>query len=306
MMSLLGSIKDSLAKTRAGLFGQIAAVVGGRSRLTAAELSQLEELLLAADVGVAATERLLAAVGQGGGLGPAVGPLKEAMLSVLASVPAAGIRVGGPGPQVWLIAGVNGSGKTTSAGKLGHRLKAEGKSVMLAAADTYRAAAIDQLRLWAERTGADFVGSRPGADPAGVAFDAVAAARARGSDVLLVDTAGRLHTQRHLRDELAKVRAAISKQLPGAPHRTMLVLDGTTGQNGLSQARLFSAAVPLDGIILTKLDGTAKGGVVLAIAEELKIPVMFVGTGEGADDLRPFEAGEFVDGLFPAPAGNAA
>ncbi|MCU0607392.1 MAG: signal recognition particle-docking protein FtsY [Candidatus Edwardsbacteria bacterium] len=306
-MSLLGSIRDSLAKTRAGLFGAVAAAVSGKRALSPDELAALEERLLLADVGLAATERLLAAVREGPADQDAAARLRAGMRAVLDGAPPA--REDGAaaaGPRVWLIAGVNGSGKTTSAGKLSHLLRSAGRAVMLAAADTYRAAAAEQLRLWADRTGADFIGSRPGADPAGVAFDAVSAAAARGSDVLLVDTAGRLHTQRHLRDELAKVRSAIAKRLPGAPHRTLLVLDGTAGQNGLSQARLFSEAVPIDGIILTKLDGTAKGGVVLAIAEELKIPVAYVGTGEGPGDLRPFDAGEFVDGLIPRTADGGA
>ncbi|HTY08357.1 MAG TPA: signal recognition particle-docking protein FtsY [Candidatus Edwardsbacteria bacterium] len=299
-MSLFRSIKDSLAKTRGGVFGAIAAAVGGKRTLSADELAGLEERLLLADVGVAAAERLLAAVRQSDGGMPATEVLQREMLAILTA--RSGVR--DPGldnpaqPEVWLIAGVNGSGKTTSTGKLSRLLHAEGKSVMLAAADTYRAAAIDQLRLWAERTGAGFVGSKPGADPASVAFDAVAAAQARGADLLLIDTAGRLHTQRHLRDELSKVAAAAGKRMPGAPHRTLLVLDATTGQNALSQAKLFSQAVRVDGIILAKLDGTAKGGIVLAIAQELGIPVLYAGTGEDPDDLRPFDAREFVDGLL--------
>ena len=299
-MSIFSSIKDSLAKTRSGLFGAITAAVTGKRSLSGPELDALEEQLLLADVGVAAAGRLLAAVKQGDGSAPALDSLKQAMLGILAD--SSTLRIQNAEfiskPEVWLIAGVNGSGKTTSIGKLGLRLKAEGKAVMLAAADTYRAAAIEQLKLWADRTGAGFVGSQPGADPASVAFDAVAAAQSRGVDLLLIDTAGRLHTQRHLRDELVKVVDTIGKKLPGAPHRILLVLAATTGQNALAQARLFAQAVRIDGSILAKLDGTAKGGIVLAIAQELGIPVQYVGTGEGGDDLRPFDAAEFVDGLL--------
>ena len=299
-MSIFTSIKDSLARTRSGLFGAITAAVTGKRSLSAPELDALEEQLLLADVGMAATERLLAAVKDGERGGSAGDALQQAMLGILADNSKFRIQNSEfrDKPEVWLIAGVNGSGKTTSIGKLSLRLKAEGKAVMLAAADTYRAAAIEQLKLWADRTGAGFVGSQPGADPASVAFDAVAAAQSRGADLLLIDTAGRLHTQRHLRDELVKVVDTVGKKLPGAPHRILLVLDATTGQNALSQARLFAQAVRIDGIILTKLDGTAKGGIVLAIAQELGIPVLFVGTGEGGGDLRPFDAAEFVDGLL--------
>ncbi|MDO9069520.1 MAG: signal recognition particle-docking protein FtsY, partial [Deltaproteobacteria bacterium] len=196
------------------------------------------------------------------------------------------------------IAGVNGSGKTTTIGKLGNMLAANGSKVMLAAADTYRAAAIEQLELWSKKTGAGFVGSAPGADPASVAFDAVSAALSQKTDVLLIDTAGRLHTQKHLRDELVKVHNTIAKKMPGAPHQTLLVLDATTGQNALSQARLFSEAIPVSGIVLTKLDGTAKGGIVLAIAQELKLPVVLAGVGEGVGDLKVFDAEEFVEGVL--------
>jgi fused signal recognition particle receptor len=222
------------------------------------------------------------------------------MMAILSAIPNIEYRISNiqVKPQVWLIAGVNGSGKTTSIGKLSHRLSSEGREVMLAAADTYRAAAIEQLELWSQRTSAAFTGSQPGADPASVAFDAVNAAQSQNADILLIDTAGRLHTQKHLRDELVKVRNTIAKKMPGAPHLTLLVLDATTGQNALSQARLFSEAIPIDGIILTKLDGTAKGGMVLAITQELKIPVAFIGIGEGMEDLRPFDPAQFVESLL--------
>jgi fused signal recognition particle receptor len=299
-MSIFKSLKEGLEKTRQGVLGQISKLVTGKKALSGSELKELEELLLLADVGPRVAERLLKAVEKGGSDLPAIESLKTEMLSILSvnfDIRNSKIETTGR-PSVWLIAGVNGSGKTTSIGKLSHRMAAEGRRVMLAAADTYRAAAIEQLELWARRTNAAFTGSQPGADPASVAYDAVSAAQAQGVDILLIDTAGRLHTQKHLRDELVKVRSTIAKKLPGSPHFTLLVLDATTGQNALSQARLFSEAVPVNGIILTKLDGTAKGGMVLAIAQELGIPVAFIGIGEGMQDLRPFDPKQFVESLM--------
>jgi fused signal recognition particle receptor len=299
-MSIFKSLKEGLEKTRQGVLGQISKLVTGKKALSGSELKELEELLLLADVGPGAAERLLKAVEKGGSDLPAIESLKTEMLSILSvnfDIRNSKIETTGR-PSVWLIAGVNGSGKTTSIGKLSHRLSKEGRRVMLAAADTYRAAAIEQLELWSKRTNVAFTGSQPGADPASVAYDAVSAAQAQGVDILLIDTAGRLHTQKHLRDELVKVRSTIAKKQPGAPHVTLLVLDATTGQNALSQARLFSEAVPVNGIILTKLDGTAKGGMVLAIAQELGIPVAFIGIGEGMQDLRPFDPKQFVESLM--------
>ena len=196
-----------------------------------------------------------------------------------------------------LVVGVNGTGKTTTIGKLAQKLREHGHSVLLAAADTFRAAAEEQLEIWAGRAGADFVGSERGGDPAAVAYDAIEAATARGRDVVIVDTAGRLHTQTNLMEELAKVRRVIERRLPGAPHETLLVVDATTGQNGLQQARLFGEAVDVTGVALTKLDGSAKGGVALAIAHELGLPVKLVGVGEGLDDLRPFDARDYANAL---------
>ena len=196
-----------------------------------------------------------------------------------------------------LVVGVNGTGKTTTIGKLAHRLREHDRSVILAAADTFRAAAEEQLEIWAERAKADFVGSERGGDPAAVAYDAIEAARARGRDVVIVDTAGRLHTQTNLMEELAKVRRVIEQRLPGAPHETLLVVDATTGQNGIQQARLFRDAVDVTGVALTKLDGSARGGVALAIAHELGLPVKLVGVGERLDDLRPFDAQDFARAL---------
>jgi fused signal recognition particle receptor len=201
-------------------------------------------------------------------------------------------------PSVILVVGVNGAGKTTFIGKLAARLRAEGKSVIVAAGDTFRAGAVDQLRIWAQRTGAEFIGGNDGADPAAVAFDAIDAAVARGADVLIVDTAGRLHTSEGLMTELKKVARVITKRLPDAPHETLLVLDGTIGQNAVQQARIFAAAVQVSGLVVTKLDGTAKGGVVVAVHEAVDIPVKFVGVGEQSEDLLPFDAREFARELL--------
>ncbi len=201
-------------------------------------------------------------------------------------------------PAVVLVIGVNGAGKTTFIGKLAAKLRREGKRVMVAAGDTFRAGAIDQLRVWADRTGAEFVGAQPGADPAAVAFDAIDAAIARGVDVLIVDTAGRLHTSAGLMDELRKVARVIAKRLDGAPHETLLVLDGTIGQNAVAQAQTFAAAVPVTGLVLTKLDGTARGGVVVAVHEAIDVPVKFLGVGEAAEDLEPFDPAEFARELL--------
>jgi fused signal recognition particle receptor len=203
-------------------------------------------------------------------------------------------------PSVILVVGVNGTGKTTTIGKLAHRLSEHNRSVLIAAADTFRAAADEQLEIWAQRAGADFVGSTKGADPAAVAFDGVAAAQSRGRDVVLVDTAGRLHTQTNLMDELRKIRRVIEGRLEGAPHETLLVLDATTGQNGLQQAKLFQEAVGVTGVVLTKLDGSAKGGIVLPVAVELGLPVKLVGVGESLEDLQPFDPADFARALVGA------
>jgi fused signal recognition particle receptor len=225
-----------------------------------------------------------------------VSGLEEVVAELVSADGQERLSLGGP-PSVVLVVGVNGTGKTTTIGKLAHRLRESGRSVVLAAADTYRAAAEEQLEIWAERAGADFVGSQRGADPAAVAFDAISAAEARDRDVVVVDTAGRLHTQTDLMKELAKVRRVIEGRLDGAPHETLLVLDATTGQNGLRQARLFEEAVQVSGVALTKLDGTAKGGVAVAITHEVGLPVKLVGVGEGIDDLQPFDPHDFARAL---------
>jgi fused signal recognition particle receptor len=218
--------------------------------------------------------------------------------ALLAGNSDARLVLAGTPPTVILVVGVNGAGKTTFIGKLSDRFRREGKRVMVAAGDTFRAGAIDQLRLWAERTGASFVGAKAGADPAAVAFDAIDAATTRGVDILIVDTAGRLHTSEGLMDELRKVARVIAKRLPGAPHETLLVLDGTIGQNAVQQAKIFAEAVPVTGLVVTKLDGTARGGVVVAVHEAIDVPVKFLGVGEGADDLEPFEAREFARAML--------
>ena len=268
-------------------------------------LERLEELLLEADFGVPVTLRLVAAVEDRAKRGKVKSD--DEFRAALADGVRGALLAGNSNPAlvlpdarpaVVLVVGVNGAGKTTFIGKLAARLRSEGKRVTVAAGDTFRAGAIDQLRVWAERTGAEFVGGQPGADPAAVAFDAIDAAMARGVDVLIVDTAGRLHTSTGLMDELRKVARVIGKRMPGAPHETLLVLDGTIGQNAVAQARTFSAAVPVTGLVVTKLDGTARGGVVVAVHEAIDVPVKFLGVGEAAEDLEPFDPAEFARELL--------
>jgi fused signal recognition particle receptor len=268
-------------------------------------LEQLEQLLLEADFGVPVTLRLIAEVERRAARG--LVKTRDEFQAALAAGVEAALRAGSSGtelataasaPTVILVVGVNGAGKTTFIGKLAARFRDEGKRVMVAAGDTFRAGAIDQLRVWAERTGAEFVGAKPGTDPASVAFDAIDSAVARGVDVLIVDTAGRLHTSDDLMEELKKVARVITKRLPGAPHETLLVLDGTIGQNAVQQAKIFAAAVPVSGLVVTKLDGTARGGVVVAVHEAIDAPVKFLGVGESADDLVPFDAADFARELL--------
>jgi fused signal recognition particle receptor len=262
---------------------------------------QLEEVLIGADVGVETTQEIVERLEK---LRPKTNEdVLDALAGVLAELasPDEAPRLAVDAqPAVILVVGVNGTGKTTTIGKLAGRLRESGRSVIVAAADTYRAAADEQLEIWAERAGADFVGSTRGGDPAAVAFDAIAAAEARGRDVVIVDTAGRLHTQSGLMEELAKISRVIAGRLEGAPHETLLVVDATTGQNGVRQAQLFGQAVDVTGVVLTKLDGTAKGGIVIAIGHELGLPVKLVGVGETLDDLQPFDAAEFARALVSA------
>jgi fused signal recognition particle receptor len=285
-------LRDSLGKSRRALTEQIAAAAFDPADEAAWE--RLEEALIAGDVGVPATAELvrrLEARGEVGSLEEALAEEIEAMFGEPATLDVA------HEPAVILVVGVNGTGKTTTIGKLAQKLREHGRTVLLGAADTFRAAAEEQLEIWAERAAADFVGGARGADPAAVAYDAVEAGRARGKDVVIVDTAGRLHTQSNLMEELAKVRRVIETRLDGAPHETLLVIDATTGQNGLQQGRLFGEAARVTGVALTKLDGSAKGGVAVAIAHELGLPVKLVGVGEGLDDLRPFDARDFARAL---------
>ena len=292
-------LRDNMAKTRQALGAEIQATVF--DSLDEEAFERLEETLIYADVGAPTTARIVAqleaeAADLGGG---------EELARRLRELLAATARVDGDTidlrhePAVILVVGVNGSGKTTTIGKIAWHLQRElGRSVLIAAADTFRAAAAEQLSEWAERAGCELVRGQPGSDPGAVAFDAIEAARARGHDVVVCDTAGRLHTQQHLMDELRKVRKVIAGQVEGAPHETLLVVDATTGQNGLRQALLFREAVEVTGIALTKLDGTAKGGIALAIAEELGVPVKLIGVGEALEDLRPFDPDDFARAIL--------
>jgi fused signal recognition particle receptor len=260
-------------------------------------LDALEEALISADVGVAATGRIVDAVktqsGQGEGLRELVKRQIRGIFDAIQAPPANGAR-----PRIVLIVGVNGTGKTTTVGKLAHMLKEEGQQPLICAADTFRAAAVEQLAIWAGRAGVDMVRAKQGADPAAVVFDAIASGKAKRRDVVLVDTAGRLHTRVNLMAELDKIRRVAAREVEGAPHEVLLVLDATVGQNGVSQAREFTEVAGVTGIVLTKLDGTAKGGVAVAIAHDLKLPIRYVGVGEGIEDLVPFSTEEYVDALF--------
>ncbi len=294
-------LRTALGRTRAVL----ARALQGRGRLDDGQLAQLEEALLLADVGVRTTVSLLARLkrevgsatprGDGGVLEHLRGLLLGAFVERL---PAAKDARPDGGPWVILVTGVNGVGKTTTIGKLAARHAKEGRQVLMIAADTFRAAATEQLERWAARTGAVVVAQGAGADPAAVVVDGLRSAKGRHSDVVIIDTAGRLHTKANLMEELRKIRRVAERECPGAPHETLLVLDASTGQNGLQQARLFREAVAISGIVLTKLDGTARGGIAVAVATELGTPIRFIGIGEGVDDLRPFDAEEFVDALL--------
>lgn len=300
-------------KASSGLFGKIGKAFAGRTRVDAVFLDELEEILIRSDAGVKTTleiiDRLQAKAAKEKYLGEA--DLRRMLREILLD-----LLMGGEGrpadatgdpelpapcperPYVILVVGVNGVGKTTSIGKLAWRLKQGGRSVLLGAADTFRAAAVKQLVIWSERAGVPIVEQGQNADPAAVSYDTVSAGKARGADVVIVDTAGRLHNRKSLMDELSKIRRVMGKVVPDAPHEVLLVLDGSTGQNAIQQARAFREAVEITGLILTKLDGTAKGGIVLAIANELRIPVRYVGTGEGIEDFDPFDAARFADAIL--------
>ncbi|MCX7826025.1 MAG: signal recognition particle-docking protein FtsY [Verrucomicrobiae bacterium] len=299
-MGLFQKFRDGLAKTHDRLVGEIKRIVARAPRLDPESLEELEAALIASDIGVETALRIVeevrAASAQTGEAD--VGAIARRIIGETLSSQPGVLRSATPPPTVVLLVGVNGTGKTTSAGKLAHLLKQDGQSVLLAAADTFRAAAIEQLKIWGQRVGCDVIAGQYGADSAAVAYDALSAAINRGCDYLLVDTAGRLHTKRNLMEEMAKLQRVLRKQRPDAPHETLLVLDASTGMNGLNQAREFHQAVGLSGLIVTKLDGTAKGGIVVAINRELKLPVKFIGVGEQVDDLQPFDAKAFAEGLL--------
>jgi len=302
-MGFFGKLKESLSKTRKNFVEKIDSIVTGRKIIDEGLYEELEEALIQADVGIDASlelvDNLRAEVKKRCISNPEdlYAVLKELIQGILGDETAA-LDTASTQSAVIMVVGVNGVGKTTTIGKLAHYYKESGKSVLLAAADTFRAAAIDQLEIWGNRVGVGVIKHSEGSDPAAVAFDSVHAAQARKIDVLIVDTAGRLHTKSNLMEELKKVRRVLGREMPDAPHEVLLVLDATTGQNAISQARLFKEAVGVTGLVLTKLDGTAKGGVVIAIKQGLDIPIKMIGVGEGIDDLRPFNAREFVDALF--------
>jgi fused signal recognition particle receptor len=297
--------KLGLSKTRNSFFGKIGNLLSRKTKIDPELLNEMEEIMIQSDIGVDTTMKIISNVRERvkqekleGTPGALTRLLKDEMLSILGSEKQT-IDISTHKPFVIMVLGVNGTGKTTTIAKLAARFRKENKKVVLAAADTFRAAAVDQLEIWSQRVGGlDFIKHQEGSDPAAVSFDAIQAAVARGSDVVIIDTAGRLHTKKNLMEELKKIRRVADRALPGAPHEILLVLDGTTGQNAISQARLFKEAVDITGIVLTKLDGTAKGGIVIAIKDELGVPVKLVGVGEKLDDLEDFSPKEFVEALF--------
>ncbi len=302
MVSFFAKLKESLTKTRQGFVEKVTQLVSVHRKIDEDLFEELEEILLQADVGVAASNHLLEEIRKGARqqrlkeAEQVKGLLREKMEELLG--PRVPLVISDTPPTVIMVLGVNGVGKTTTIGKLAYRFRAEGRKVLLAAADTFRAAAIEQLEIWGARTGAELVKHQAGSDPAAVVFDALQAARRRGTDVVIIDTAGRLHTKVNLMEEIKKIKRIVEREIPGAPHEVLLVVDATTGQNALRQAELFQTATGVTGIALTKLDGTAKGGIVLAIKEELGIPVKLIGIGEKPDDLKDFDGREFVAALF--------
>ena len=300
-MGFFGRLAEGLKKTRESMARKVDAIVNSFTKIDEELFEELEETLIMSDVGVATSaeicRRLRAAVKQRGVTDAA--EVRELIKEIIADMLAGGEALSiSTKPSIVLVIGVNGVGKTTTIGKLAASLKAQGKQVLLGAADTFRAAAIDQLQVWADRAGVEMVRQSEGADPAAVVFDAITAGRARGVDVIICDTAGRLHNKKNLMDELSKISRVIQREAPGCDVEVLLVLDATTGQNALNQARQFKEAAGITGIILTKLDGTARGGVVIGIRQELEVPIEYIGVGEQVDDLRPFNAADFVDALF--------
>ncbi len=298
----LSRLKAGLSKTRNNLMGQIENLLRVGRKIDEELLDEIEEVLIQADVGIDTTLSLMDNVRErvkSRGLSDSTGLgdiIKQEILNILGDDKPLDIK--GASPYTILVLGVNGAGKTTTIGKLAHRFKSEGNRVLIAAGDTFRAAATDQLSIWSDRAGVDLIRGSEGSDPASVVFDAVQAAKSRNADVLIADTAGRLHTKRPLMDELSKIGRVMSRDLPGAPHEVLLVIDGTAGQNAIMQAKVFNEAVPVTGVAVTKLDGTAKGGIVIAVKGEIGAPVKLIGIGEKLDDLQDFSATEFVDALF--------
>lgn len=304
-MGFFGKLRERLTKTRSSLLTNVKRVFAGRLKIDEELFDELEQVLIEGDLGVDTTMTIIEdmrriARERGVETGEDLYQVLEEELIKMLEPGDHEMKWTAPegGPHVTLIVGVNGSGKTTTVGKLAAQLTGEGKKVMMGAADTFRAAAVEQLTIWSERTGTQIIKHKDGADPAAVAYDATDAAASRGVDCLLIDTAGRLHTKVNLMEEMKKISRVIAKRLPGAPHDVLLVLDATTGQNGLQQARVFTEALTVTGIVLTKLDGTAKGGMALAIQKQLGIPIKYIGVGEAVDDLQPFNAQEFVKALF--------
>lgn len=303
------SLEQGLQKTREGFFSKITKAIAGKSTIDTEVLDDLEDALVSADVGIDTTVKIIDQIEKRVAKDKYLNTselnkiLKEEIQNILITAPQDTNYIdyelpAGHKPHIILVVGVNGVGKTTTIGKLAHNFSKAGKSVLLGAADTFRAAAVDQLTIWSERTGVDIVKKEMGSDPASVAFDTVKSGVAKNVDVIIIDTAGRLHNKAHLMDELTKIKRVIQKVIPDAPHEVMLVLDGSTGQNALEQAKHFTAATDVTALAITKLDGTAKGGVVLAIASQFKIPVKFIGVGEKAQDLLVFDKQLFVEGLF--------
>ena len=305
MWGFFEKLKNGLSKTHQGLVEQIDRLVAGKKTIDQDLLDDLEGLLFAADLGVNASGQLIEGVHQGLKRGELKEPekvrefIKQEILQILQtgekplSIDFSQIK-----PFVFMVVGVNGVGKTTTIGKIAHQYSSQGKKILIGAADTFRAAAVEQLQIWANRVGADLIKQSKGTDPSAVAFDSIHAAKARDIDLVFIDTAGRLHTKVNLMEEVKKIKRIIGRECPGAPHEILLVLDATTGQNAISQAQLFNEAIGVTGIVLTKLDGTAKGGIIIGITQELNIPIRFIGVGEGIDDLREFNASEFVQALF--------
>jgi fused signal recognition particle receptor len=303
--NLFERLKAGVQKTRSGLVNRIGDTLAGKKEIDAGLLEELEYTLIGADVGIRTTTEILDTIRERvdrrlvNDAQELRGLICQHLLDVLQGTERPLPRVAEP-PAVVMVVGVNGTGKTTTIGKLAHRFKSEGRSVLMCAADTFRAAAIEQLEIWGERTSTDVIRQKPGADPSAVLFDALQAARARKIDYVIVDTAGRLHTKSNLMAELEKMRRTAGRVIPSAPHEVLLVLDAVTGQNGLEQARRFTETSGVTGIVLTKLDGTAKGGVVVAIARELNLPIRYVGVGEKLEDLLPFDPEQFISSLFEA------